>query len=36
MEAIETFNHEQLDLAACIAVMLVYIGSAAVLLSQFL
>ncbi len=35
METIETFNREQLDLAACVAVMLAYVCSAAVLLSQF-
>lgn len=35
MEAIETFNKEQLALAACVAVMLAYVCSAAVLLSQF-
>jgi|GEM_PF-4663062 len=35
METIETFNREQLGLAACVAVMLAYVGSAAVLLSQF-
>src|SRR5215469_7038430 len=34
MEAIETFNHEQLDLEACVAVILAYVGSAAVLLTQ--
>lgn len=35
METIETFNREQLGLAACVAVMLAYVCSAAVLLSQF-
>jgi hypothetical protein len=35
METIETFTAEQLGLAACVAVMLAYVCSAAVLLSQF-
>jgi hypothetical protein len=35
METIETFTTEQLGLAGCVAVMLAYVCSAAVLLSQF-